>query len=34
MTIDFKRYEEFVDAVTSDCSKDFVALADLSLIHI
>ena len=28
MTIDFKRYEEFVDAVTSDCSKDFVALAD------
>ena len=28
MTIDFKRYEEFVDAVTSDCSEDFVALAD------
>ena len=28
MTIDFKRYEEFVDAVTSDSSKDFVALAD------
>ena len=28
MSIDFKRYEEFVDAVTSDCSKDFVALAD------
>jgi len=28
MTIDFKRYQEFVDAVTSDCSKDFVALAD------
>jgi len=28
MTIDFKRYEEFVDAVTSDCSKDFVSLAD------
>tara|TARA_X000000368_G_scaffold276772_1_gene219585 strand:+ start:194 stop:595 length:402 start_codon:yes stop_codon:yes gene_type:complete len=26
--IDFKRYEEFVDAVTSDSSKDFVALAD------
>ena len=26
--IDFKRYEEFVDAVTSDCSKDFVSLAD------
>ena len=26
--IDFKHYEEFVDAVTSDCSKDFVALAD------
>ena len=26
--IDFKRYEEFVDAVTSDCSKDFVDLAD------
>ena len=25
--IDFKRYEEFVDAVTSDSSKDFVALA-------
>tara|TARA_B100000287_G_scaffold335605_1_gene321155 strand:- start:4586 stop:4990 length:405 start_codon:yes stop_codon:yes gene_type:complete len=28
MTIDFKRYEEFVDTVTSDASKDFVALAD------
>ena len=28
MSIDFKRYEEFVDAVTSDCSKDFVAHAD------
>ena len=28
MTIDFKRYEEFVDAVTSDCSKDFVDLSD------
>jgi|TARA_B100001113_G_scaffold275573_1_gene230153 NTP pyrophosphatase (non-canonical NTP hydrolase) len=26
--IDFKHYEEFVDAVTSDSSKDFVALAD------
>jgi NTP pyrophosphatase (non-canonical NTP hydrolase) len=26
--IDFKRYEEFVDAVTSDPSKDFVGLAD------
>ena len=26
--IDFERYEEFVDAVTSDSSKDFVALAD------
>ena len=26
--IDFKRYEEFVDAVTSDASKDFVYLAD------
>lgn len=28
MTINFSRYEEFVDAVTSDASKDFVALAD------
>ena len=28
MSIDFKRYEKFVDAVTSDCSKDFVDLAD------
>jgi NTP pyrophosphatase (non-canonical NTP hydrolase) len=28
MTIDFKKYEEFVDAVTSDSSKDFVYLAD------
>tara|TARA_B100000035_G_scaffold70219_1_gene57604 strand:+ start:17117 stop:17521 length:405 start_codon:yes stop_codon:yes gene_type:complete len=28
MTIDFKRYEHFVDAVTSDASKDFVSLAD------
>jgi NTP pyrophosphatase (non-canonical NTP hydrolase) len=27
-TIAFKRYEEFVDAVTSDASKDFVSLAD------
>ena len=26
--IDFERYEEFVDAVTSDPSKDFVYLAD------
>ena len=26
--IDFKRYAEFVDAVTSDESKDFVALSD------
>ena len=28
MTVDFKRYEKFVDAVTSDSSKDFVSLAD------
>tara|TARA_B100001094_G_scaffold281056_1_gene292259 strand:- start:3850 stop:4254 length:405 start_codon:yes stop_codon:yes gene_type:complete len=28
MTVDFKKYEHFVDAVTSDCSKDFVSLAD------
>ena len=28
MSIDFKKYEQFVDAVTSDSSKDFVALAD------
>ena len=28
MTIEFSRYETFVDAVTSDASKDFVALAD------
>ena len=28
MTIDFKRYETFVDAVTSAASKDFVNLAD------
>ena len=28
MTIDFKNYESFVDAVTSDASKDFVNLAD------
>ena len=27
MTIDFKRYETFVDAVTSDASKDFVNLS-------
>ena len=26
--IDFKHYEEFVDAVTSNASKDFVSLAD------
>ena len=28
MTVDFGQYEKFVDAVTSDSSKDFVALAD------
>ena len=28
MAIDFKKYEHFVDAVTSDSSKDFVSLAD------
>ena len=28
MTIDFKKYESFVDAVTSDASKDFLNLAD------
>ena len=27
-TIVFQRYEEFVDAVTSDASKDFCSLAD------
>ena len=28
MTVDFEQYEKFVDAVTSDSSKDLVALAD------
>jgi len=28
MTINFSRYEKFVDAVTSDASKDFVYLSD------
>ena len=28
MTIDFDKYSVFVDAVTSDSSKDFVYLAD------
>ncbi len=28
MAVDFDRYSLFVDAVTSDCSKDFVSLAD------
>ena len=28
MTVNFSKYEEFVDGVTSDESKDFVALAD------
>ena len=28
MTVDFEQYEKFVDDVTSDSSKDFVALAD------
>jgi NTP pyrophosphatase (non-canonical NTP hydrolase) len=28
MTINFSRYENFVDAVTSDASKDFVYLSD------
>lgn len=27
-SIDFKRYEKFVDAVTSDASTDFVSLSD------
>ena len=27
-TIDFKRYEEFVNAVTSDASQDFLSLSD------
>ena len=26
--IDFSRYEHFVDAVTSDASKDFLSLSD------
>ena len=29
MTIDFDKYSLFVDAVTSDSSKDFVYLADV-----
>ena len=28
MPVDFDKYSHFVDAVTSDCSKDFVSLAD------
>ena len=28
MTINFSRYDKFVDAVTSDASKDFVYLSD------
>ena len=28
MSVDFKRYEKFVDAVTSDSSKDFKSLVD------
>ena len=28
MSVDFKRYEKFVDAVTSDSSKDFESLID------
>ena len=28
MTIDFKRYQIFVDAVTSEASTDFLALSD------
>ena len=28
MSVDFKRYEKFVDAVTSDSSKDFESLVD------
>jgi NTP pyrophosphatase (non-canonical NTP hydrolase) len=28
MTIEFERYQKFVDAVTSDASTDFVALSD------
>ena len=31
--VDFDKYSKFVDAVTSDESKDFLALS-LSLIHI
>jgi len=28
MTIEFSKYEQFVDTVTSDASRDFVALSD------
>ena len=28
MTIEFSKYEKFVDTVTSDASRDFVALSD------
>lgn len=31
--IDFNKYQNFVDAVTSDASKDFVALAD-RMVHL
>ena len=33
MTIDFDKYSHFVDAVTSDSSKDFVYLADRLVEH-
>ena len=26
--VDFNKYEEFVDAVTSDASRDFVSFSD------
>ena len=26
--VDFNKYQEFVDAVTSDASRDFVAFSD------
>ena len=32
--VDFNKYSHFVDAVTSDCSKDFVSLAAVSYTHL
>ena len=32
--VNFDKYAEFVDAVTSDASKDFLALSEIGRAHV